>query len=149
MADKNFPRIYIYIFIMGMNGFKVLQFLVVTDKYIVSWFDSRPGPDMTTCQIQPVQRDRMPSGPTKYLSVFKYNHLEWKKMQHFWMHRTTCHHYGCTWPSNKSYHQQQPHTKWHVLNERSYRKLLKSFHFQKISIFVEMFEKSLFSEKKS
>ena len=34
-----------------------------------AWYDN-------TCQIQPVQRDRMPSGPTKYMSVFKYNHLK-------------------------------------------------------------------------
>ena len=50
MAGKHFPHIYIFIIwsLKGTNGFKVLQFLVVTDKYFVSWFDSRPGPDMTT-----------------------------------------------------------------------------------------------------
>ena len=37
-----------------------------------AWYDN-------TCQIQPVQRDRMPSGPTKYMSVFKCNHFEFKK----------------------------------------------------------------------
>ena len=36
-----------------------------------AWYDN-------TCQIQPVQRDRMPSGPTKYMSVFKCNHFEFK-----------------------------------------------------------------------
>ena len=63
-----------------------------------AWYDN-------TCQIQPVQRDRMPSGPTKYMSVFKCNHFEFKKPQNFWMHGTTCHHYDSTWPSNKSWHQ--------------------------------------------
>ena len=154
-----YSYIHVYIYHVKSQGNEWLQGFTVSSCYwqvlcilvrlqAWAWYDN-------TCQIQPVQRDRMPSGPTKYMSVFKYNHLEWKEMQHTWMHRTTCHHYGCTWPSNKSYHQQQPHTNWHVLNECSYRKIFKKFPFswfffeifKKISIFVEMFEKSLFSEK--
>ena len=49
---QTFSMQYIFIFIMwslkGINSFKVPQFLVGTDKYFVSWFDSRPGPDTTT-----------------------------------------------------------------------------------------------------
>ena len=143
----NIFHAYIYIFIMwslkGMNGFKVLQFLVVTDKYFVSWFDSRPGPDMTTqvrySRCKGTECPVVPQNICQYVNIITLNE---KKMQHFWMHRTTCHHYGCTWPSNKSYHQQQPHTKWHVLNERSYRKILKSFHF--LEFFSKFKKKSPF-----
>ena len=41
-----------------------------------AWYDN-------TCQIQPVQRDRMPSGPTKYMSVLKCNHFEFKNRRTF------------------------------------------------------------------
>ena len=151
MAGKH---LYIYIYHVKSQGNKKLQGSTVSSWYwqvlcilvrlqAWAWYDN-------TCQIQPVQRDRMPSGPTKYMSVFKYYHLEWKKMQHFWMHRTTCHHYGCTWPSNKSWHQiiSSSHIQ-NVLNVCSYRNISKSSHFLefffeifiKISIFVEMLEK--------
>ena len=139
-------HLYIYIYHVKSQGNKKLQGSTVSSWYwqvlcilvrlqAWAWYDN-------TCQIQPVQRDRMPSGPTKYMSVFKYCHLEWKKMQHFWMHRTTCHHYGCTWPSNKSWHQiiSNSHIQ-NVLNVCSYRKISKSFHF--LEFFFGNFHKNL------
>ena len=80
------------------------SFLVVTDKYFVSWFDSRPGPDMTThvrySRCKGTECPVVPQSICQYLDIITSN-----KNQHFWMHRTTWHHYGFTWPNNKSWHQ--------------------------------------------
>ena len=62
----------------GINSFKVLQFLVVTDKYFVSWFDSRPGPDMTT-HVR-YSRCKGTECPVVPQSICQYSNITWFRM---------------------------------------------------------------------